>query len=71
MKSYANPSQPRCYILDEEYKVKLAMRGRPEDLWDTGFWNAKDGKPIISKVLLLVVGLLSMEWLIRKLLRLA
>ena len=36
-----------------------------------GFWNARDGKPIISTILLLVVGLLSMEWLIRKLLRLA
>ena len=31
MNSYVSPDEPRCYILDEEYRVKLAMRARPED----------------------------------------
>lgn len=31
MNSYETSSDPRCYILDEEYRVKLAMRARPED----------------------------------------
>lgn len=31
MERYDNPAEPRCYILDEEYRVKLAMRARPED----------------------------------------
>jgi hypothetical protein len=49
-------------------------RGRVDDLWDDGpsFGHAADGKRIeISAVLLLIVGLLSFEWLCRKLLRLA
>jgi hypothetical protein len=59
---------PNCIDKDETTQTS---RGKPEDLWDTGWWQASDGKPILSKVLIVVVGLLSLEWLIRKLLRLA
>jgi hypothetical protein len=59
---------PDCIDKDETVQTS---RGKPEDLWDTGWWPASDGKPILSKVLIVVVGLLSLEWLIRKLLRLA
>ncbi len=59
---------PTCIDKDESVQKS---RGKPEDLWDTGFWKANDGKPILSIVLVVVVGLLSLEWLIRKLLRLA
>jgi hypothetical protein len=54
-------------------------RGKSEDLWDQGFtipeseatsWLAK-GPQTISYVLLIVVGLLSIEWMTRKLLKLA
>jgi hypothetical protein len=53
-------------------------RGKAEDLWDKGFelpesltgWIAK-GPQQLSYVLLVVVGLLSVEWMTRKLLRLA
>lgn len=31
MNGYETGDEPRCYILDEEYRVKLAMRARPED----------------------------------------
>lgn len=49
-------------------------RGPIDDLWDDGpvVWTPKQGKPLlISSVMLFVVGLLSAEWLTRKLLRLA
>ena len=49
-------------------------RGPVRDLWDNGFtmWVGKDNKPVILPWLLLaVVGLLSFEWLTRKLLRIA
>jgi hypothetical protein len=49
-------------------------RGPVDDLWDHGpqFGESADGKPIIIATLLMViVGLLSLEWLTRKLLRLA
>ena len=61
---------------------KQVSRGKHRDLWDDGVTlheypksddpNVPDRKPIkIVYVLLAVVGLLSTEWLIRKLLRLA
>ena len=49
-------------------------RGRVDDLWDDGpvLGHTTAGKPReVSAVLLIVVGLLSFEWLCRKLLRLA
>jgi hypothetical protein len=49
-------------------------RGPVRDLWDNGItmWVGKDNKPVILPWLLLaVVGLLSFEWLTRKLLRIA
>ncbi|MFO0878925.1 MAG: hypothetical protein U0840_16405 [Gemmataceae bacterium] len=70
---------PTCMVQDVQRQVS---RGRHRDLWDDGFTlyeyprsedaNKPTPKPVkISYVLLLVVGLLSTEWLIRKLLRLA
>jgi len=49
-------------------------KGKAEDLWDKGFVLGYDHRNVpvrIPFVLLAIVGLLSMEWLIRKLLRLA
>jgi len=56
--------------------VEQRIRGRVQDQWDEGFtlWTPADrpNEPVkLSYVLLLIVGLLSTEWLIRKLLRLA
>jgi hypothetical protein len=61
---------PACMRPDVQ---TLRSRGPIEDLWDDGFviWQ-REGQPItMSYVLLAVVGLLSVEWLTRKLLRLA
>jgi hypothetical protein len=63
---------PRCMI---NLPQTSNIRGPIRDYWDDGF-TIKDAqppdKPIkISYVLLIVVGLLSLEWLTRKLLRLA
>ena len=53
----------------------LRSRGPIRDLWDDGFivWDrGQPHQPVrMSYVLLAVVGLLSLEWLTRKLLRLA
>jgi uncharacterized membrane protein len=51
----------------------LVHPGKIEDLWSDGVTiGTWDGAPVVlSTVLLLVVGLLSLEWLTRKLLRLA
>src|SRR5437588_11057731 len=49
-------------------------RGPVDDLWDDGptLGYTEDGKPIeVATLLFVVVGLLSVEWLGRKLLRLA
>jgi hypothetical protein len=70
---------PTCMVPDPQ---KQTSRGPVNDLWDDGviIWNydppSDPGKPAeapikVSYVLLTVVGLLSIEWLIRKLLRLA
>jgi hypothetical protein len=53
----------------------LRNRGPIQDLWDDGFVVRDRQAPYepirISHVLLAAVGLLSLEWLTRKLLRLA
>jgi hypothetical protein len=64
---------PSCMVTDRR---NLRSRGPVKDLWDDGFVlreaESTDQQPIkLSYVLCLVVGLLSIEWLIRKLLRLA
>jgi hypothetical protein len=63
---------PTCMRPDVQ---TLRNRGPIQDLWDGGFviWNRDPPyQPItMSWVLLAVVGLLSLEWLTRKLLRLA
>lgn len=70
---------PSCMVADVQKQVS---RGKHRDVWDDGFVvyeyprpedpNVPVRPPVkISYVLLLVVGLLSVEWLTRKLLRLA
>lgn len=63
---------PTCMRPDVQ---TLRNRGPIEDLWDDGFvmWEREAPEPPIkmSYVLLAAVGLLSLEWLTRKLLRLA
>ena len=64
---------PSCMKTD---KKDVRNRGKVQDLWDDGFvvWSDPNGEkdPVkLSYVLLAAVGLLSVEWLIRKLLRLA
>lgn len=69
---------PSCMVQDIQTQTS---RGKYRDLWDDGvtiytYDEPTDGKPAkkpikIAYVLLAVVGLLSVEWLIRKLLRLA
>ncbi len=68
---------PNCIDKDESVQTS---RGKPEDIWDKPMFTIPEfnflGKwpmgPIpVAWILVVVVGLLSMEWLIRKLLRLA
>ncbi len=61
---------PTCMRPDVQ---TLRSRGPIEDLWDDGFvvWDREPQPITLSYVLLAVVGLLSVEWLTRKLLRLA
>jgi hypothetical protein len=64
---------PNCMTTNVDVQKN---KGALQDIWDEGFTlydrPASDGGPIkLSYVLLLVVGLLSLEWLTRKLLRLA
>jgi von Willebrand factor type A domain len=64
---------PNCMSAKDEV---TSNKGPLTDIWDEGFTiynrSPADGGPIkLSYVLLLVVGLLSIEWLTRKLLRLA
>lgn len=62
---------PGCMKTDIK---EMRNRGPVRDLWDDGFtaWTSSQGKPVkISWLLLAVVGLLSFEWLTRKLLRIA
>ena len=67
---------PDCMV---SLKVTADNRGKSEDLWDQGFtipesaatsWIAK-GPQTLSYVLLIVVLLVCVEWMTRKLLRLA
>jgi hypothetical protein len=60
---------PECMITDRKTQRN---RGPVKDLWDDGV-IVRDGDPPwkLSYTLLVVVGLLSMEWLTRKLLKLA
>ncbi|MDB5312305.1 MAG: hypothetical protein JWO38_6507 [Gemmataceae bacterium] len=67
---------PECM---DHREVNDKNRGKAEDLWDQGFtlpesltpeWLGKYPQQV-SYVLLLLVGLLSVEWMTRKLLRLA
>lgn len=59
---------PTCMVTDSKV---LKSRGPVEDLWDRGFPLWADSSLQMSTVLLLVVTLLGVEWLIRKLLKLA
>lgn len=62
---------PRCLTTQTK---EQRNRGAVDDIWDDGpvLGQTTNGRPIeISAVLLVVAGLLSLEWLGRKLLRLA
>jgi hypothetical protein len=59
---------PQCMVTDS--KVQRS-RGAVQDLWDQGFTLWSDPSIRIANVLLLIVTLLSIEWLTRKLLKLA
>jgi hypothetical protein len=61
---------PTCMVQDVQTQTS---RGPHRDLWDLGLPLSFFGTdlPALSYVLMIVVGLLSLEWLIRKLLRLA
>jgi hypothetical protein len=61
---------PTCMVQDVQTQTS---RGPHRDLWDLGLPLNVFGTevPAVSYVLMAVVGLLSLEWLIRKLLRLA
>jgi hypothetical protein len=59
---------PKCMVTDT--KVQRS-RGPVKDLWDEGFTLSSEPKIQMATVLLLVAMLLSIEWLTRKLLKLA
>jgi hypothetical protein len=60
---------PDCMVTQSQTRKN---RGPVKDLWDSGFEIGDSEPPMkISTVLLVVVGLLSIEWLTRKLLKLA
>jgi hypothetical protein len=62
---------PACMVTKQDTR---RSRGPVQDLWDEGFtlWENSAGQPVkMSYVLVAAVGLLSLEWLTRKLLRLA
>jgi hypothetical protein len=61
---------PTCMRPDVQ---TLRNRGPIQDMWDDGFvvWDRESQPITMSYVLLAAVGLLSLEWLTRKLLRLA
>jgi hypothetical protein len=59
---------PKCMVTDS--KVQRS-RGAVQDLWDQGFTLWPDPSVRMATVLLLVTMLLSLEWLTRKLLKLA
>ena len=59
---------PKCVVTQRSIKRN---RGPIRDLWDEGFTISSDPSVRMATVLLLVAGLLSVEWLTRKLLKLA
>jgi len=59
---------PKCMVTDS--KVQRS-RGPVKDLWDEGFTVSSQPRIQLATVLLIVAGLLSLEWLTRKLLKLA
>lgn len=59
---------PKCMVTRTNINRN---RGPVKDIWDEGFTLVEDPSVRMAWVLVLVVGLLSLEWLTRKLLRLA
>ena len=59
---------PKCMVTDS--KVQRS-RGAVQDLWDQGFTLWPEPSVRMATVLLLITMLLSVEWLTRKLLKLA
>ncbi|HEV3205037.1 MAG TPA: hypothetical protein VGY77_11665, partial [Gemmataceae bacterium] len=60
---------PDCMVTDSKTQ---RTRGPVKDVWDSGFTLESWDPPLkVSTLLLVIVGLLSIEWLTRKLLKLA
>jgi hypothetical protein len=60
---------PDCMVTDSK---TARTRGPVKDVWDSGFTLESWDPPLkVSTLLLVIVGLLSIEWLTRKLLKLA
>lgn len=59
---------PRCMMTDSKIQ---RSRGPVKDLWDQGFFFSTEPPVGMANVLMLVALLLSLEWLARKLLKLA
>ncbi len=59
---------PKCMVTRTNINRN---RGPVRDIWDEGFTIVQDPSIRMAWVLVAVVGLLSLEWLTRKLLRLA
>ena len=59
---------PKCMVTRTNINRN---RGPVKDIWDEGFTLVQDPSVRMAWVLVVVVGLLSLEWLTRKLLRLA
>ena len=60
---------PECMVIERKVQKN---RGPIKDLWDSGIEIGGYDPPLkVSAALVLIVGLLSVEWLTRKLLRLA
>jgi hypothetical protein len=63
---------PECMLTE---KRDLRTKGKVKDLWDEGWVSSKtdsgEDRPVLPYALLAIVGLFGVEWLMRKMLRLA
>lgn len=61
MNSYKTGEEPSCYILDEQYRVKLAMRARPEDPLNS-FYTSDSAPDALPSRIEAVVRRLTAGW---------
>lgn len=61
MERHLNQTEARCYILDEEYKVKFAMRPRPEDPLNA-FYTSDSAHDALPEKIETVVRRLTSGW---------